>query len=54
VLHAEQTTLGNNPADKGVLQMPLVSSLQSNDFAVAAATRSSKEKGSDVSYTYFG
>lgn len=52
-LHAEQTALGSNPADMSVFQTLLVSSLKSCNLAVGAERHSSKEKGSDTSYTVF-
>lgn len=48
VLHAEQTTLGSNPADKGVFQTLLASSLESNNLAVGAERHNSKDKGLDT------
>lgn len=53
VLHAEQTALGSNPADRSVFQTLLVSSLKSCNLAVGAERQSSEEKGSDISYTVF-
>lgn len=51
MLHAEQTTLGSNPADKGVFQTLLVSSLESNNLAVGAERHNSKDKALDTVFS---